>query len=80
MARRHVLLVEDIVDSGLTAKFLVSLKKPKLASVAICTLLSKSANRQIEIEVQYLGFEVPLTVCRGRGVGFLNKNIEIFRI
>jgi len=57
IARRHVLLVEDIVDSGLTAQFLVSqLNKHKPASVAVCTLLSKPANRQIEIEVQYVEF------------------------
>lgn len=53
IARRHVLFVEDIVDSGLTAQFLVSqLNKHKPASGAVCALLSKPANRQIEIEVQ----------------------------
>ena len=74
IARRHVLLVEDIVDSGLTAQFLVSqLNKHKPASVAVCTLLSKPANRQIEIEVQYLGFEVSQAYIVGYGLDFENK-------
>ena len=56
IAKRHVLLVEDIVDSGATARFLISeLNKHRPASIAICTLLNKPANRQIEIEVQYAG-------------------------
>jgi hypoxanthine phosphoribosyltransferase len=74
IAGRHVLLVEDIVDSGLTAKFLVSqLKKRKPASISVCTLLSKPANRQIEIEVQYVGFEVPQGYIVGYGLDFEQK-------
>ena len=74
IARRHVLLVEDIVDSGLTAQFLVSqLNKHKPASVAVCTLLSKPANRQIEIEVQYVGFEVSQAYIVGYGLDFEQK-------
>ena len=74
ITRRHVLLVEDIVDSGLTAQFLVSqLNKHKPASVAVCTLLSKPANRQIEIEFQYVGFEVPQSYIVGYGLDFKQK-------
>jgi hypoxanthine phosphoribosyltransferase len=74
IARRHVLLVEDIVDSGLTAQFLVSqLNKHKPASVAVCALLSKPANRQIEIEVQYVGFEVSKPYIVGYGLDFEQK-------
>ncbi len=74
IARRHVLLVEDIVDSGLTARFLVSqLNKHKPASVAVCALLSKPVNRQIEIEVQYVGFEVSQPYIVGYGLGFEQK-------
>ncbi len=74
ISRRHVLLVEDIVDSGLTAQYLVSrLHKLKPASVAVCSLLSKSANRQIEIEVQYIGFEVPTAYIVGYGLDFEQK-------
>lgn len=72
--KRHVLLVEDIVDSGLTAKFLVSqLQKHKPASIAVCTLLNKQANRQIEIDVQYVGFEVSPTYIVGYGLDFEQK-------
>ena len=74
ISRRHVLLVEDIVDSGLTAQYLVSqLHKHQPASVAVCTLLSKSANRQIEIDVQYIGFEVPSAYIVGYGLDFEQK-------
>jgi hypoxanthine phosphoribosyltransferase len=74
IARRHVLLVEDIVDSGLTTQFLVSqLNKHKPASVAVCALLSKTANRQIEIEVQYVGFEVLQAYIVGYGLDFEQK-------
>lgn len=74
VTRRHVLLVEDIVDSGLTAKYLVSqLQKHRPASVEICTLLSKSANREIEIDVKYVGFEVPKAFIVGYGLDFEQK-------
>jgi hypoxanthine phosphoribosyltransferase len=74
IAKRHVLLVEDIVDSGHTAQFLVSqLQKHKPASVEICTLLDKPANRDLEIKVQYVGFEVPPTYIVGYGLDFEQK-------
>ena len=74
IAKRHVLLVEDIVDSGLTAQFLVSqLHKHKPASVEICTLLDKPANRKGEIKVKYVGFEVPSVYIVGYGLDFEQK-------
>ncbi len=74
IAKRHVLLVEDIVDSGLTAQFLVSqLHKHKPASVEICTLLDKPANREVEIKVKYVGFEVPSVYIVGYGLDFEQK-------
>jgi hypoxanthine phosphoribosyltransferase len=74
IAKRHVLLVEDIVDSGITAQFLISeLSKHRPASIAICTLLNKPANRQIEIEVQYSGFEVSQAYIVGYGLDFEQK-------
>src|SRR3712207_1994248 len=57
---RHVLIVEDIIDTGLTLSYLTRIlgaRKP--ASLEICTLLSKPSRRQADIEVKYLGFEVP---------------------
>ncbi len=72
--QRHVLLVEDIVDSGVTAQFLVeSLKQENPASIEICTLLNKPANRQVEIELRYVGFEVPSTYLVGYGLDYKQK-------
>src|ERR1700677_3676471 len=57
---RHVLIVEDIIDSGLTLSWLVSnLKSRNPASVAVCTMLRKPAASQIDVDVAYTGFEIP---------------------
>ena len=72
--KRHVLLVEEIVDSGKTAKLLVDkllIKKP--ASIEICTLLSKPANRKFRIPLRYIGFEVPSTYVVGYGLDYEQK-------
>jgi hypoxanthine phosphoribosyltransferase len=69
--KRHGLLVEDIVDSGRMVKYLVaSLRKQKPASIAVCALLSKQANRRVEIALQYVGFEIPATYVVGYGLDF----------
>ncbi len=74
IAKRHVLLVEDIVDSGHTAQFLVSqLLQHKPASVEVCTLLDKPANREVEITIQYVGFEAPPIYIVGYGLDFEQK-------
>ena len=68
---RHVLLIEDIVDSGLTADFLVSnLRKHGPLSVELCTLLDKPANRKIHFHPRYVGFEVPSAYVVGYGLDF----------
>ena len=57
---RHVLIVEDIIDSGLTLKEIIGhLDVRQPASVEVCTLLSKPARRQVELDVRYVGFEIP---------------------
>lgn len=74
ITNRHVLLVEDIVDSGLTAKYLITrLKKHKPLSVDVCALLNKAENRETEIEVRYIGFAVPSTYVVGYGLDFEQK-------
>ncbi len=74
IAKQHVLLVEDIVDSGLTAKFLVSqLHKHKPVSIEICTLLDKPAYREVAMKVKYVGFEVPPLYIVGYGLDFEQK-------
>ncbi len=71
LAGRHVLLVEDIVDSGLTAKYLIeSLKKRRPKSVKICALLSKPARRQIDVPIAYVGFEIPNKYVIGYGLDY----------
>ena len=54
---RHVLIVEDIVDTGLTLSYLIrSLRARKPASLEICALLTKPSRRKVELDVKYLGF------------------------
>ncbi len=66
---RDVLLVEDIVDSGLTVQFLrKQLTKKKPRSLQVCALLSKPARRQIEVNVEYIGFEIPNHYVVGYGL------------
>lgn len=68
---RHVLIVEDIVDSGLTLSYLRrSLLARQPASLEICALLSKPSRRRAELEVKYLGFEVPDEFVVGYGLDY----------
>lgn len=74
VTKRHGLLVEDMVDSGRTVKYLVApLRKQKPASIAVCALLSRQANRRVEIALQYVGFEIPATYVVGYGLDFQQK-------
>ena len=66
---RHVLVVEDIVDTGLTVAFLLEyLKEQRPASLKCCTLLDKPARRQCEVCVDYIGLEVPDRFLVGYGL------------
>jgi hypoxanthine phosphoribosyltransferase len=68
---RHVLVVEDIIDSGLTLSYLVrNLKAREPASLEICALLTKPARREIDVEVRYVGFEIPNRFVIGYGLDF----------
>ena len=68
---RHVLVVEDIVDTGLTLSYLLrSLQARKPASLEICALLTKPTRRRVELSVKYLGFEVPDEFVVGYGLDF----------
>lgn len=71
---KHVLIVEDIVDSGITLKYLkkyLSAKNP--ASVEIACLLNKPERREAEIDVKYLGFNVPNYFLVGYGLDYAEK-------
>jgi hypoxanthine phosphoribosyltransferase len=68
---RHVLVVEDIIDTGLTVSYLLrSLQARKPASLEIFALLSKPSRRRVELDVKYLGFEVPDEFVVGYGLDF----------
>src|ERR671921_524090 len=68
---RHVLIVEDIIDTGLTLSYLRrSLLARKPASLEVCALLSKPSRRQIDLDVEYVGFEVPDEFVVGYGIDF----------
>ena len=68
---RHVLLVEDIVDSGLSARFILDyLDRRKPQSVRLCTLFDKPSRRLVEVPVHYVGFTVPDLFVVGCGLDF----------
>lgn len=68
---RHVLVVEDIIDSGLTLSYLRrSLLARQPASLEVCALLSKPERRRADLEVKYLGFEVPDEFVVGYGLDY----------
>ena len=68
---KDVLIVEDIVDSGVTLDYLLKyLKARKANSISITTLLNKEARRKTDIEVKYVGFEVPDEFIVGYGIDY----------
>ena len=71
---RHVLVVEDIVDTGITTNFLLDyLKKHGAASVKLCAMLSKPSSRQADVTIDYLGFTVPNLFVVGYGLDYAQK-------
>jgi len=68
---RHVLLVEDIIDTGYTLTYLTeNLRVRGPASLRICTLLSKPSRRQVDIKLDYVGFEIPNEFVIGYGLDY----------
>ena len=68
---RHVLVVEDIIDSGLTLSYLVrNLEAREPASLEVCALLTKPDRREMEVPVRYVGFEIPNRFVIGYGLDF----------
>jgi hypoxanthine phosphoribosyltransferase len=71
---RNVLVVEDIIDSGLTLSYLVrNLSAREPASLEICALLTKPSRREIEVPVRYVGFEIPNRFVIGYGLDFAER-------
>ena len=68
---RHVVIVEDIVDSGLTLSYLVrNLEARQPASLEVCALLTKPERRKADIECRYVGFEIPNRFVIGYGLDY----------
>jgi hypoxanthine phosphoribosyltransferase len=66
---RHVLIVEDIVDSGLTLSYLLrTLRARNPASLEVCALLTKPERRKVDLPIRYVGFEIPNRFAIGYGL------------
>ena len=71
---RDVLVVEDIIDSGLTLSYLMrSLEARQPATIEICALLTKPERREIDVPVRYTGFEIPNRFVIGYGLDFAER-------
>jgi hypoxanthine phosphoribosyltransferase len=71
---RDVLVVEDIIDSGLTLSYLMrNLEAREPASLEVCALLTKPARREIDVPVRYVGFEIPNRFVIGYGLDFAER-------
>ncbi len=74
IAGRHVLIVEDIVDSGLTLSYLrESLQRRGPASLRICAFLNKPARREATVHVDYIGFDIPNEFVVGYGLDYAER-------
>lgn len=74
LAGRHVLVVEDIVDTGMTLNTLLGeLQSRGPASLKVCTLLDKRVRRLVDVPLEYVGFEVPDAFVVGYGLDFRQK-------
>ena len=74
VAGRHVLLVEDIVDTGMTLNYLLHyLQAQKPASLKVCALLDKSVRRLTDVKLDYAGFEIADEFVVGYGLDYLEK-------
>ncbi|HEX2031644.1 MAG TPA: hypoxanthine phosphoribosyltransferase [Actinomycetota bacterium] len=71
---QDVLIVEDIVDSGLTLAYLVkNLRARRPASLEVCALLQKTAMQQVPLDIRYRGFEIPPDFVVGYGLDYAER-------
>jgi hypoxanthine phosphoribosyltransferase len=71
---RDVLIVEDIIDSGLTLQYLVrNLRARAPGSLEVCALLTKPARRRVELPIRYVGFEIPNRYVIGYGLDYAQR-------
>lgn len=78
---RHVILVEDIVDTGLSMKYLLDqLKKENPASLATVTLLHKQKATHYEVQLDYVGFKIPTLFVLGYGLDYAQEGRNLSQI
>lgn len=71
---KHILLVEDVIDTGLTLNYLLrNLKSREPASLEICALMCKEDKQRAKVSVEYLGFSIPDTYVVGYGLDFAQR-------
>ena len=71
---QHVIMVEDIVDTGMTLNYLLNyLRTRNPASVRVCTLLDKRVRRLVDVPLDYVGFEIPDEFVVGYGLDYLER-------
>ena len=71
---RHVLVVEDIIDSGLTLSYLMrNLESREPATLEVAALMTKPARREIDVDVRWVGFEIPNRFVIGYGLDFAER-------
>ena len=71
---RHVLIVEDIIDSGLTLNYIVEhLRNRNPAGIKICALLNKPSRRRVDVKIDYHGFDIPDEFVVGYGLDFQQR-------
>jgi len=75
---RHVILVDDTVDTGMTLQYVVkTLRARQPASLEVCTLLNRSARRIADIDIKYRGFDIPDVYVVGYGLDYLGRYREL---
>ena len=73
ITNRHIIVVEDILDSGLTLSYILELLHARnAASIALCTLLDKPERRKVDVKVDYSGFVIPDEFVVGYGLDYNN--------
>lgn len=78
LSGRNILIVEDIVDTGLTLDVIKKwLEDAGAASIKICALLDKPARREVEIELDYVGFVIPDVFVVGYGIDYAGHHREL---
>jgi len=78
---RHVILVEDIVDTGLSMDYMVKrMQENNPASVSVCTLLHKKAATKYDVQLDYVGFEIPDAFVLGYGLDYAQEGRNLSQI